>query len=66
MSDFVLPVKLKIKENNKKHNNVIAFNETTYFGLLGYHNVAKFYDTKYGLCVASVEISSARKIMYEI
>jgi len=50
VSDFVLLVKIKIKENNKKHNNVFEFSETTFFGILGYHQFAKFYDAKYFLC----------------
>ena len=39
-------------------------NETTCFGLIGHHQVAKFYDTKYCLCVADVEISSSGQTNY--
>jgi len=29
----------------------------TFFGLLGHHQVSKFYDTKYRFCVANIKIS---------
>ena len=46
---------------------LLNVNETTCIGLLGYHQVTKFYSTKYCLCVADVEISSSgQKILYEI
>jgi hypothetical protein len=39
-------------------------NEKTFFGLLGHHQFEKFYDTKYCLCVADVEISSSGQNNY--
>ena len=59
--------------NNENKNNgkiiqntrvLMDVNETTCFGLLCQHQVAKFYDTKYCLCVADVEISSSGQINY--
>ena len=38
---------------------LLDVNETTCFDLLGHHQVANFYDTKYCLCVADVEITSS-------
>jgi hypothetical protein len=42
----------------------MGFNETTFFGLLGHHQVAKSYNTNYCLCVSDFEISSTGKILY--
>ena len=43
---------------------LLDVNEMTCFGLLGHYQVAKFYDTKYCLCVADVEISSSGQTNY--
>jgi hypothetical protein len=45
----------------------MGVNEKKLFDLLGHHQFAKFYDTKYCLCVADVEISSSgQKIVNEL
>ena len=45
----------------------MGVNKTTCFVLSGLHQVAKFYGSKYCLCVADFEFSASdQKIMYEI
>jgi len=59
------------KSENKTNSKIIqnttvlmGVNETTFFGLLGHHQFAKFYNNKYCLCVADFEISSSGKKNY--
>jgi len=49
----------KNKEKCLKTTVLLDVNQSKYFGLLGHHQVAKFYDTKYCLCVVEVEILSS-------
>jgi hypothetical protein len=63
VTDYYCWLLCSSRENNIKGKTsqnttvLLDVNETTCFGLLGNHQVAKFYDTKYCLRVADVEIS---------
>jgi len=55
------------KTNGKIIQNttdLMGFNETTFFCLLGHHQIAKSDNTKYCLCVADLQISSSGKKNY--
>ena len=52
---------MKIMVKYFKTQRFLDVNQSKYFSLLRQHQVEKFYDTKYLMCMAEVQISSSGK-----